>query len=32
VIIEGHNTIADGGPAVDGNGLVHYRLPKCMMT
>ena len=26
------DSIADSGSAVDGNGLVHDRLPKCMMN
>ena len=30
--MEGEHTIADGGSAVDENGFVHDRLPKCMMT
>jgi hypothetical protein len=30
--VEGLHTIADGGSAVDANGLVHYRLSRCMVT
>jgi len=30
--MEGEHTIADGGSAVDGYGLVHDRLPRYMMN